>query len=97
MFENGAFDEDILTYRTLYENANKIARLFLQHDIGKGDTYAVFMRNHPEFVYGMLAGPVVGAIMVPIDPRSRGERLRFLLENSKAKAIIVSDENLVTP
>jgi crotonobetaine/carnitine-CoA ligase len=95
VFENGAFGEDILTYRMLYENANKIARLFLQNDINKGDTYAVFMRNHPEFVYGMLAGPVVGAIMVPIDPRSRGARLRFLLENSKAKAVIVSDENLV--
>jgi acyl-CoA synthetase (AMP-forming)/AMP-acid ligase II len=94
VFENGAFGENILTYRTLYENANKIARLFLQNDIGKGDTYAVFMRNHPEFVYGMLAGPVVGAIMVPIDPRSRGARLRFLIENSKAKAVIVSDENL---
>jgi acyl-CoA synthetase (AMP-forming)/AMP-acid ligase II len=94
VFENGACGEDILTYRTLYENANKIARLFLQNDIGKGDTYAVFMRNHPEFVYSMLAGPVVGAIMVPVDPRSRGARLRFLLENSKAKAIIVSDENL---
>lgn len=94
VFENGALGEDILTYRTLYENANKIARLFLQNDIGKGDTYAVFMRNHPEFVYGMLAGPVLGAIMVPIDPRSRGARLRFLLENSKAKAVIVSDENL---
>lgn len=94
VFENDAFGEDILTYRTLYENANKIARLFLQNDITKGDTYAVFMRNHPEFVYGMLAGPVVGAIMVPIDPRSRGTRLRFLLENSKAKAVIVSDENL---
>jgi crotonobetaine/carnitine-CoA ligase len=94
VFENDAFGEDILTYRTLYENANKIARLFLQNDIDKGDTYAVFMRNHPEFVYGMLAGPVVGAIMVPIDPRSRGTRLRFLLENSKAKAVIVSDENL---
>jgi crotonobetaine/carnitine-CoA ligase len=94
VFENDAFGEDILTYRTLYENANKIARLFLQNDIDKGDTYAVFMRNHPEFVYGMLAGPVVGAIMVPIDPRSRGARLRFLLENSKAKAVIVSDENL---
>ena len=94
VFENGGHGEDILTYRTLDENANKIARLFLQNDIGKGDTYAVFMRNHPEFVYGMLAGPVVGAIMVPIDPRSRGDRLRFLLENSKAKAVIVSGENL---
>jgi len=94
VFEKGAAGEDILTYRALFENANKIARLFLQNDIGKGDTYAVFMRNHPEFVYAMLAGPVIGAVMVPVDPRSRGERLHFLLTHSQAKAVIVSGENL---
>ncbi|MCP4122728.1 MAG: ATP-dependent acyl-CoA ligase, partial [Bacteroidetes bacterium] len=77
-----------------YENSNKIARLFVENGLEKGDTYAVFMRNHPEFVYSMLAGPVIGSIMVPIDPRNRGDRLRFLLENSKAKAIIVSGELL---
>jgi acyl-CoA synthetase (AMP-forming)/AMP-acid ligase II len=94
IFENGDLGEDILTYKTLYENSNKMARLFLSNGMAKGDTYAVFMRNHPEFVYAMLAGPVIGAIMVPIDPRSRGERLRFLLENSGAKAVVVSGELL---
>ena len=94
VFENGEQGEDILTYKDLYENSNKIARLFLENGLGKGDTYAVFMRNHPEFVYALLAGPVIGAVMVPIDPRSRGERLRFLLENSGAKAVLVSGELL---
>ena len=94
VFEKGEAGEDVITYQGLYENSNKIARLFLDNGIGKGDTYAVFMRNHPEFVYSMLAGPVVGAIMVPVDPRSKGDRLRFLLANSKARAVIVSGENL---
>jgi crotonobetaine/carnitine-CoA ligase len=94
IFEKGDHGEDTLTYRHLYENSNKMARLFLEKGMAKGDTYAVFMRNHPEFVYAMLAGPVIGAIMVPIDPRSRGDRLRFLLENSGAKAVIVSGELL---
>ncbi|MBU2515710.1 AMP-binding protein [bacterium] len=96
VFENGDFGEDILTYKDLYVNSNKIARLFLDNGLVKGDTYAVFMRNHPEFVYSLLAGPAIGAIMVPIDPRSRGDRLRFLLENSKTKAVIVSGELLET-
>ncbi len=94
IFEKGELGEDILTYQGLYENSNKVARLFLDSGLHKGDTYAVFMRNHPEFVYAMLAGPVIGAIMVPIDPRSRGERLRFLLENSGARAVVVSGELL---
>lgn len=94
VFENSEAGEDVLNYRMLYENSNKIARLFLEKGLTKGDTYAVFMRNHPEFVYAMLAGPVIGAIMVPIDPRSRGDRLRFLLQNSGAKAVVVSGEML---
>ena len=94
IFEHGDKGEDRITYQGLYENSNKIARLFKDNGLEKGDTYAVFMRNHPEFVYSMLAGPVIGSIMVPIDPRSRGDRLKFLLENSNAKAVVVSGELL---
>lgn len=94
VFEKGEHGEDILTYKDLYENSNKISRLFLEKGIKKGDAYAVFMRNHPEFVYSLLAGPVIGASMIPVDPRSRGDRLKFLLSNSNAKAVIVSDECL---
>ncbi|MDM8000214.1 MAG: AMP-binding protein [Dehalococcoidia bacterium] len=94
IFEKGDLGEDVLTYKDLYENSNKMARFFLDNGIGKGDTYAVFMRNHPEFVYSLLAGPTIGSIMVPIDPRSRGDRLRFLLRDCGAKAVIVSGECL---
>ena len=94
IFEKGELGEDVLTYRDLYENSNKIARLFVNNGIGSGDTYAVFMRNHPEFVYSVLAGPTVGAIMVPVDPRTRGARLKFLLNDCGAKAVIVSGECL---
>jgi len=94
IFEKGKHGEDILTYSDLYEKSNKIARLLLESGIEKGDTYGVFMRNHPEYVYSLLAGPTIGAIMVPLDPRSRGDRLKFLLNNSGVKAVFVSDECL---
>ncbi len=92
VFENSAdnLPDETYTYSQIYEGSNKIARAFLDAGLSKGDTYAVFMRNHAEFVLSMLAGPVIGAIMVPIDPRSRGERLKFLLTNSNAKTVVVS-------
>ena len=94
IFENSGPGTDIpderFTYAQLFDGSNKIARAFLDMGLVKGDTYAVFMRNHAEFVLSMLAGPVIGTVMVPIDPRSRGDRLKFLLSNSNAKAVIVS-------
>ncbi|MFH1138079.1 MAG: AMP-binding protein [Pseudomonadota bacterium] len=92
VFERGVHGEDVLTYRDLHENSNKIARLLLQNGVGKGDVFAVFMRNYPEFAYALLAGTTIGAMMVPVDPRSRGERLKFLLGHSRAKALITSTE-----
>ena len=94
IFEKGEHGEDILTYQKLHDNSNKIARMLLDNGVQEGDTFAVFMRNYPEFVYSLLAGTTIGAIMIPIDPRSRGERLKFFFKNSGAKAAIVSDECL---
>ncbi len=94
IFEKGDLGEDILTYQDIYANSNKIARLFLENGIEKGDTFAILMRNHPEFVYAMIGGPTIGAIAVLVDPRTRGDRLRYVLRDSKAKAIIVSGECL---
>ncbi|MBW6487167.1 MAG: AMP-binding protein [Syntrophobacterales bacterium] len=83
--------EERLTYGTIHENANKAARLLLDAGIGKGDKYIVLMHNHPEFVYALLAGPTIGAMMIPIDPRSTGKRLEYYFLNSGAKGVIVSD------
>jgi len=94
VFERGEHGDEVLTYKTLYEKSNKLARLLLDNGIGNGDVFAVFMRNYPEFAYGLLAGTTIGAVMVPVDPRSRGDRLRFLLTNSNAKAVIASGECL---
>ncbi len=94
IFEKGAHGEDILTYKDIYESSNKIARLFLDNGLEKGDAFAIFMRNHPEFVSCLYAGPTIGAIATLIDPRTRGDRLKYMLTDSKSKAVIVSDECL---
>lgn len=94
VFEKGSDGEEILTYSDLYCQSNKLARLLTDKGIGKGDTFAVYMRNYPAFVFSLLAGTTIGAITVPVDPRYRGKRLKYLLENSGARAVIVSGECL---
>ena len=69
-------DEQI-TYAGIFENTNRISRALIKAGVGEGDTFAVIMRNHPEFLYSLSAALSIGAIMVPIDPRSRGASFRF--------------------
>lgn len=88
VFERNQHGHDELTYADMHQKANKLARLLLDNGIGKGDAFVVYMRNYPEFVYSLLAATTIGAVAVPVDPRIRGERLRFLINNSGAKAII---------
>jgi len=92
IFENNERGEVRLNYRDIYENSNKIARLLLDNGIGSGDTFAVYMKNYPEFVYALIAASTIGAIMVPVDPRTIGERLEYLINDSKARAIITAAE-----
>ena len=94
IFEHGEQGEDILTYQDIYTASNKVARLFLDSGLEKGDTYAIFMRNHPEFVAALFAGPTIGAVATLVDPRTRGDRLKYMLTDSKTKAVVVSDECL---
>lgn len=94
VFDRGEAGADVLTYQRLYEDSNKLARLLKDQGLGKGDAFAVFMRNYPEFVLSLLAATTIGAVMVPIDPRSRGARLKFLLANSDSKAVICSSETV---
>ena len=94
IFERGEHGDDVLTYKDLHENSNKVARLLLDKGIGKGDRFLCYMRNYPEFAYCLFAATTIGAVMVPVDPRSRGDRLKFLVNNSDSQAIITSSECL---
>ncbi len=67
--------------------------------IEKGDRVALWSPNIPEWVVGQLALAKVGAILVPIDPGAAPSDLRFMLEQSESRAIImargVEDEEYV--
>jgi acyl-CoA synthetase (AMP-forming)/AMP-acid ligase II len=91
-FENRRFPDEVLTYRDIVTAGRKIARELLRAGIGKGDRFAVQMRNHPEFLYAFYAASVTGAAAVVIDPRTKGSRLDYVLRDSKAKGILFTSE-----
>lgn len=91
-FENGDYSDKALTYADIVLSGRKITKLFQDRDIGKGDVFCLVMRNHPELIYSLYAASALGAIMVPVDPRIKDERLQYILKNSGSKGIIFSSE-----
>ncbi|TAL31625.1 MAG: ATP-dependent acyl-CoA ligase [Spirochaetes bacterium] len=92
IFVNDDGSDERISYGDIYSNTNRMSRILLKAGIGKGDTFALMMRNHAEFLYSLFAALSIGAIAVPIDPRSKGKKLSFQLMNTKTRGIVVSDE-----
>lgn len=90
IFERNKNPDVHLTYGDMWRNSNKIAAVLKKEGVEKGDKFAIMMRNHPEFLYSMTAGTLTGAISVPIDPRTKGAKLKYYLENSEAKVLLVT-------
>ncbi|MFP4477008.1 MAG: AMP-binding protein [Desulfatibacillaceae bacterium] len=84
--------ENRVTLGSLYQDTNRMANLLLANGIGAGDRFVLLMRNYAEFLYALFAALSIGAVAVPIDPRSKGRKLAFQINNTQSKGILVSDE-----
>lgn len=90
-FERGARPAEVRRYADLVENANRIAAGLTARGLARGDRIGLMMRNHPEYVETMIAASITGCVLVPIDPRTRGEKLRFLLRHAGCRGLVCAD------
>ena len=91
-FENGNWPDEPVTYRDIFLKGCKMAKALKQAGIGNGDRFSVIMKNHPEMIYAMVAASLTGAVIVPIDPRSKGNKLSYQIRDSNSKGIIFTNE-----
>jgi acyl-CoA synthetase (AMP-forming)/AMP-acid ligase II len=93
-FEYDTHGDESLTYSGLFMNAAKLAAWLRDKGVGKGDRVAVFMRNYPEFLYGIFGSNILGAIWVALDPRLVGESLAYQIRDSQCKVIVTTTDLL---
>ncbi len=89
--DGGATPDEVRSYADLQENANRIAAALVRSGLAPGDRFALMMRNHPEYVETMIAASVTGTVFVPIDPRTRGEKLGYMLQNAGCRGVVCGD------
>lgn len=92
--DGGATPDEVRTYADLAENANRIAAGLVELGLQPGERFAIMMRNHPEFVETMIAASITGTVFVPIDARTRGDRLVYMLTAAGCRGLVTSDECL---
>ena len=89
--KTGEFQEETRTYQQLWDNGQRLAAWLQNQGLNKGDTFAMVMLNHPEFVDLMVASSILGTVFVPIDARTRGDKLKYMLDFAECKGAVVSD------
>ena len=87
----GQRSDEVRSYRQLWDNARRLAQVMRGLGIAPGERIALLMANHAEFVEAMVAASILGAAVVPIDPRTKGDKLHFLLASSQCSAAFAAD------
>jgi len=89
--DDEATPDEVRTYADLAGNADRIAAALVAYGMQPGDRFGLMLRNHPEYVETMIAASITGCVMVPIDPRTRGDKLAFLLHNARCRGVVCGD------
>lgn len=76
------------TYSELWRNGQRIAAALRERGMQAGDRFALVLQNHPEFVEAMVASAILGTVFVPIDCRTRRDRLAHMLRDSGCSGAI---------
>jgi fatty-acyl-CoA synthase len=88
------FGERRLTFQETKAVVDQLAKGLIQLGIQKGDNLAVWMTNYPEFVICWFALAKTGAAMIPINTRYKTNEVKYILEQSESKALIMMDRFL---
>ncbi|WP_028611282.1 non-ribosomal peptide synthetase [Paenibacillus harenae] len=78
-----------LTYRELNARANMLARRLREEaGVTRDNLVAILMERSTDIIVAMLAVLKAGGAYVPIDPAYPEERIQYILEDSKPKALL---------
>jgi malonyl-CoA/methylmalonyl-CoA synthetase len=80
--------ETELSYFELERDANRMANIFLELGVEKGDRVILFIAKSLVFVVAHLALQKIGAIAVPLNPGFKKSEMTYLLSDADPKVIM---------
>lgn len=87
---NGKYEG--ITYKEFKIETERLALGLAAMGIKRGDKVAIMAENRPEWVYSDMAILGLGAADVPLYPSLTADSVQYILNNSEAKGIIISNK-----
>jgi len=81
-----------LSYREIAEHSNRLAHGLIAAGIRRGDRVAVYLDNSVEAVLSVFGILKAGAVFMMVNPTTKVEKLTYVLNNSRARALITQHQ-----
>lgn len=97
-----SINDETITYKKLDEESNKLANFLIEKGVKQDTPVAIRINKSIEMIIGILAIIKAGGCYLPIDLSYPEERVKFMVEDSKAKLLLtnskcLNDNNIELP
>lgn len=83
------------SYRELLEASSSLGHCLETSGVGRGDRVAVYMDNTWPCIVAIYAILITGGVFLLVNPQTKTDKLRFILEDSGAK-VLLTDAHLAS-
>jgi benzoate-CoA ligase len=81
----------LVTYRHLFESVNQVGNALKELDVRPEERVFLLLLDTPEFAASFFGAIKIGAVPVPVNTLLKPLDYEFLLNNTRARVVIVSD------
>lgn len=93
MYEHRGGSWRAVTWGEFYARAKRAAKQLRAHGVGRGDKIAILGPTQPSWAVFDMAAQLLGAVSFGIYPKQTPTQIRYLLEHSEAKVVLVSGKD----
>lgn len=79
------------SYADIDRAANRVAHRLLDAGLERGDRVAILLDNGPEAVISIFGALKAGAVFMVVNPSTKADKLRYILDNSRASTLIIDE------
>jgi fatty-acyl-CoA synthase len=85
------FDDERIVFREFQARVDRLARGLAALGLRRGDALAIWLPNRPLWYVAQYAAARLGVVVVALNPRYRAHELSYIVAQSDAVALLVTD------